>query len=592
MTSKSENEVPLYCSDEESQEEGQLSKKKRGESKNWIFVNKFSCVSLAEETVSAEKTWAVRTTHISIEGKKRFYRCNKVPRKGVQCAAEIYLLFEADTEAVLLYSTDREHNHDFVKNSYRYGICDETKSEINKLYDLHLKPKSIMEHLKKNPELKIPTKRQLYNYLADRRRIKYGPSTISLGELEKWIINHTNAPENENEVFVIAYYILESDPPSFRIVLSTKNLLKQCISADILHADATYKLIWQGYPVLIAGTTDKNRKFHPICLTVTTNECKADFKTMFQGVKSNLLSIFSHTFEPKILVCDAAKSIQNAFRDVFGKETFVKMCWAHAKKKICTKLDQTTEKNFRKYLLEDIDALQSATSVEVFSAASKLFLKKWKDQKAFVKYFKKEWLIKNPNWYLGAAPISPATNNALESFNRVIKDHNTLRERIPLARFLVVAEEMVNSWSLQATEEKFATQPELQLSDWTTGYQWAKTDTKIRVVHSTPDSTTYLIPGNNSFKINQAEKKFRCFDEYKKVFFSSWNVVLPNNQTEWITGCCDCPDFYRKFSCKHLIGLAIRLKYVTPPLEAKSQPLGLKRKRGRPTKARAALIIQ
>ncbi|KAH9632266.1 hypothetical protein HF086_002901 [Spodoptera exigua] len=84
------------------------------------------------------------------EKKKRFYRCNKVPRKGVQCAAEMYLLFEADSEAVLLYSTDREHNHDF-ENNYRYGICDETKSEINKLYDLHLKLKSILEHLKKNP---------------------------------------------------------------------------------------------------------------------------------------------------------------------------------------------------------------------------------------------------------------------------------------------------------------------------------------------------------------------------------------------------------------------------------------------------------
>lgn len=379
---------------------------------------------------------------------------------------------------------------------------------------------------------------------------------------------------------------------SFRIVLSTKNLLKQCIVTDILHADATYKLIWQGFRVLIVGTTDKNRKFHPICLTISTNERKADFKTTFQGIKSNLLSIFSKTFEPKILICDAAKSIQNAFREVFGEETIVKMCWAHAKKKICTKLDQTTKKNIRKHILEDIDALQSATSPEVFSAASELFLKKWKDEKAFVTYFKKEWLIKNPNWYLGAAPVSPATNNALESFNRVIKDHNTLRERIPLARFLVVAEEMVTSWSQQATEETFATQPVLELCDWTTGYQWAKTDTKIRVVQSTPDSNTYLIPGKDSPKNNQAEKKFKHFDEYKKGYFSFWKVTLPNNQTDWITGCCDCPDFYRKYVCKHLIGLAIRLKFVMPPLEAKAQPLGLKRKRGRPTKARAALIIQ
>lgn len=159
-------------------------------------------------------------------------------------------------------------------------------------------------------------------------------------------------------------------------------MLKRCISAEILHAD-TDKLIWQGFPVLIVGTTDKNRKFHPICLTVSTNECKADFKTMFQGLKNNILSIFSLAYDPKILVCDAAKSIQNAFTEVFGIQTIVKMCWAHAKKKICTKLDQTTGKQFRKQILEDIDALQSATSSEVFSAASKLFLKKWKEQKDF-----------------------------------------------------------------------------------------------------------------------------------------------------------------------------------------------------------------
>lgn len=165
----------MFCSYEESEEDGRLAKKKRSESKNWIFVNKFSCVRFAEEAVSAAKTWAARTTHNTMEGKKRFYRCNKVPRKGIQCAAEIYLLFEEDTEAVLLYRTDCEHNHDSIKKNYDYGICDETKSEIKKLYDLHLRPRSILERLKMNDELKIPTKRQLYNYLyakADRRHIK------------------------------------------------------------------------------------------------------------------------------------------------------------------------------------------------------------------------------------------------------------------------------------------------------------------------------------------------------------------------------------------------------------------------------------
>jgi hypothetical protein len=44
--------------------------------------------------------------------------------------------------------------------------------------------------------------------------------------------------------------------------------------------------------------------------------------------------------------------------------------------------------------------------------------------------------------------------------------------------------------------------------------------------------------------------------------------------------------------CKHVIGLAIRLKYVVPPLEAKNIPLGQKRKRGRPSKAKRTPIVQ
>lgn len=126
--------------------------------------------------------------------------------------------------------------------------------------------------------------------------------------------------------------------------------------------------------------------------------------------------------------------------------------------------------------------------------------------KRFLTYFEKEWLSKNPNWYLGAAKLSPATNNALESFSRIIKYQNTLRKRIPLSRFLVVAEEMVNSWSQEAIEENFATQPRLQLSDWTTGYQWAKTDVKISVIQSTPASTTYLVPGKGSLKVKRNRK--------------------------------------------------------------------------------------
>jgi hypothetical protein len=44
--------------------------------------------------------------------------------------------------------------------------------------------------------------------------------------------------------------------------------------------------------------------------------------------------------------------------------------------------------------------------------------------------------------------------------------------------------------------------------------------------------------------------------------------------------------------CKHVVGIALRLKFCRAPAEAKNIPLGQKRKPGRPAKAKKALLIQ
>jgi len=53
-----------------------------------------------------------------------------------------------------------------------------------------------------------------------------------------------------------------------------------------------------------------------------------------------------------------------------------------------------------------------------------------------------------------------------------------------------------------------------------------------------------------------------------------------------------CLVFYKKNVCKHALGILIRLKLVSAPPKTKSMPLGQKRKRGRPTKAKRALLMQ
>ncbi|KAH0814939.1 hypothetical protein GEV33_007852 [Tenebrio molitor] len=152
--------------------------------------------------------------------------------------------------------------------------------------------------------------------------------------------------------------------------------------------------------------------------------------------------VYVLSLQPDVLVCDAFKAIQNAFVEIFGAEVTVRMCWAHAKRKIQARVEQVTRKEVQKQLLDDVDSLQAATDPEIFSLAAKAFLLKWHSETDFIKYFEEQWLIQNRNWYLGVNLGSPATKNALESFNRVIKDEHTLRERFPISRFLVVATEM------------------------------------------------------------------------------------------------------------------------------------------------------
>ncbi|CAG5052272.1 unnamed protein product [Parnassius apollo] len=80
-----------------------------------------------------------------------------------------------------------------------------------------------MEAVNNMTGIKAPSKWQLNNYLYDRRREKFGRAAIYLGELEKWIFNRTTIPDDENEVLVFSYHVIEAEEPSFRLALSTKN---------------------------------------------------------------------------------------------------------------------------------------------------------------------------------------------------------------------------------------------------------------------------------------------------------------------------------------------------------------------------------
>ena len=63
------------------------------------------------------------------------------------------------------------------------------------------------------------------------------------------------------------------DDQDVKIAMSTSRLLRHTTVSEMLQADATYKLCWQGYPILIVGTSDiRDHTFHPIALAVCARE--------------------------------------------------------------------------------------------------------------------------------------------------------------------------------------------------------------------------------------------------------------------------------------------------------------------------------
>jgi hypothetical protein len=105
-----------------------------------------------------------------------------------------------------------------------------------------------------------------------------------------------------------------------------------------LCADATYKLVWQGFPVLLCGTTDSKKQFHPFSINICTNETEVDYEFMFTAIKKAAKSFFDFDYRADCLIADAAPAIHNGFMNAFQYtklDEFMRiMCWSHVERLI------------------------------------------------------------------------------------------------------------------------------------------------------------------------------------------------------------------------------------------------------------------
>lgn len=564
--------------------------------KQFLFVQSFDSEAEVWTFLEGENCWSKYYKTKSDDGDRQILRCNRVEyRAATQCAARAYYLFDSKSTKVNLFRATDDHDHENNVN-FVYEIPHDTKEAIRRMFNYGVtKPKRILNNLTVE-KIELPERKKFDAFLKQLRDEKYGAGSINMAELQKWLETESAIPDEKTKPFIADYVVNFSETdPHFRFFVTSKQLLALAVNAIMNSTDGTYKLIWQGYPVLQIGTTDKHRSFHKFGIAVCTNERASDYEFIFAAVKKAVKTIFNIDLKVDVLISDAAKSIHNGFEKVHGKPVVIVMCWAHMRRKIVEKLPTyIRDKKKRAEFLIDLDKLQLSQSHDVFDKAANLFVEKWRKVSApFMEYFVSEWLDKNRYWYEGARHFTPSTNNALETDNRLLKEEYTIRERFDLAKFRGVLYTMIETCSLAYVNgsKEFHTSPIIDLELWTNAYVWAKQNIPM-TAHEDTRHVMYKIPADP----NQIDEnsEWNTFDEFKLKNFQFYNVNFPNPLTKntWHEGICDCSDFFKKYMCVHILGISLRMKFVIAPDEAKALPLGQKRKRGRPALAKAALVLQ
>jgi hypothetical protein len=136
-------------------------------------------------------------------------------------------------------------------------------------------------------KLIYPLATQISSYLAANRRRQFGAvGKVTLNALEMATAQNREFPSDIDEGYILdaMFQTSEAGEGSFTIVWSTIRM-SQFDIGEIVHSDCTYKCTWNTYPVTVIGFSDKNRKFHPTIVAISSRETHVEFQFIFEAWK-------------------------------------------------------------------------------------------------------------------------------------------------------------------------------------------------------------------------------------------------------------------------------------------------------------------
>lgn len=567
--------------------------KKRGKNVHLCTIGEYSSLAELEANIATLGNFKLRRSRPGSKQTSLFYTCRNVKTRGSQCASSLKAVAHSPEKFILMESGN-EHTCGSSNNTALMPMSELQRDVIHDLFMQNSRVTNgvVVNHfLLKN--IPLPTKWQISSLLVALRKGQFESNTPTAGEMEQFFLENSDIPSDPSQLFVAAYHLSVGKEVDMRFFVTTVKLLEQAKDVNLLCADATYKLLWHKFPILVVGTTDLNQHFHLLGISIGKHQDATNYSFLFQSLKDAVFKTHGWVLAPSVLVSDSAAAIRNGFKEVFGSCQHV-MCWFHVKKNIMDKIKSLKSLNVPSELVTDIDTLQRCRTPAMFSEACVLYNQKWSGFLPFTEYLNTSWISQNANWYEGCIDRAPKTNNALESFNGRIKSAFSFHVRATLPQFLRTLEELISTESKKYLLglKKFTTQPEVPANLWKKGYTWINLKPDLeKIDHGTGffyrfDAKDPPKPYSEYFSYSTG------FDNFKAENFSSWLTYLEHHEKNWKASFCTCPFFFKKNICKHIVGLAIGEKLTEVPAVAKAIPIDNPRPAGRNKKTTSALNLQ
>lgn len=256
------------------------SSKKR----EWTLIRDFPNLKDARTFLKSEGIYGA---HYSDKSRiTRYYRCKSATvRATKKCASMAKLVLALDSADVSLYHTISEHNHEQLEPHTR-GVSAPDQEIIRDCMKKRMNTVQIKHHLR---DINVSLKpRQLQTFMKGEKE-KACPKIKLISDFEKWCRNNETVPDDEHQGFVAKFEVEypkgEAAGKECRAFITTKHLLKNAEKSMVLHADGTYKLMTNGFPALVIGTSDANARFNLIGFCVCPGESQKDFEFIFKSFK-------------------------------------------------------------------------------------------------------------------------------------------------------------------------------------------------------------------------------------------------------------------------------------------------------------------